>query len=465
MTNSAATGSLSRAGRVSFHFQAESGHGCNRHEQSLQRRGTKQRVVRRPVSGESASPATLTLVAHAEARSAWRSPGTTRRPAQETLDVAQFVARVGPLKSEFTNHFLTKELIRDILVEYGADLRRTYFDVPRLRGRRNGGLSSAGVSYAYQCASRHLVLEPALPGELLDAGLRGDARSGDVDVSGVLEPRGSQQLRPVRLRRMVPGRPAAGDEPDPGRHSQASAPARSDRHPQRPADLRHAGKCGCSRGTPSHRAQPSARRASASTSAPPSRRRASGAARQLDSRARERRSRLPARRRLSRITPEVIESKAARMTTSRSHRHGLQAETRDRALPRQTRDQQTPTRRDSTRGPIGVEAWSRVAGSATEKIENFASSARQTWRASSPRRVVPAHPRRRGSIVDSGVFGGGMSDRPSSHDPEPTNSSAAYRLRYLHGFRDRAATGGQGRTQSAHLTQAGSRRRARMTTS
>ena len=54
------------------------------------------------------------------------------------------------MKSTFTNHIRTKHLVRDILVEYGADLQRTYFDVPRLRVAPHGGYLSAGVSYAYK---------------------------------------------------------------------------------------------------------------------------------------------------------------------------------------------------------------------------------------------------------------------------------------------------------------------------
>jgi hypothetical protein len=97
----------------------------------------------------SASPATLALVAHAEAMIGAALGPHDPQTAQDDLDVATFIARVGPLKSAFTNHLRTKELVRDILLEYGADLRRTYFDVPRLRVAPHGGYLSAGVSYAY----------------------------------------------------------------------------------------------------------------------------------------------------------------------------------------------------------------------------------------------------------------------------------------------------------------------------
>ncbi len=98
----------------------------------------------------SATAATIALVAHAEAMIGPAFGPLDPQTAQDSLDVADFVAIVGPLKSAFTNHLRTKELVRDILIEYGADLRRTYFDVPRLRVVPHGGYLSAGVSYAYR---------------------------------------------------------------------------------------------------------------------------------------------------------------------------------------------------------------------------------------------------------------------------------------------------------------------------
>jgi hypothetical protein len=70
--------------------------------------------------------------------------------AQYTLPVEEFVKRAGPLKTRFTNDLKTKELIRDLLAEYGCDAEDTYFDVPRLRIVPAGGYLSSGVSYAYK---------------------------------------------------------------------------------------------------------------------------------------------------------------------------------------------------------------------------------------------------------------------------------------------------------------------------
>jgi hypothetical protein len=70
--------------------------------------------------------------------------------AQFELAVDDFVQRVGPLKSRFTNDGRTKELVRDVLAAAGCDLVDTYFDVPRLRVVPHGDYLTAGVSYAYK---------------------------------------------------------------------------------------------------------------------------------------------------------------------------------------------------------------------------------------------------------------------------------------------------------------------------
>jgi hypothetical protein len=72
------------------------------------------------------------------------------RKAQFSLPVEEFVKILAPLKSKFTNHLRTKELLRDVLLEFGCDAEKTYFDVPRLRIATHGGYLTAGVGYAYR---------------------------------------------------------------------------------------------------------------------------------------------------------------------------------------------------------------------------------------------------------------------------------------------------------------------------
>lgn len=96
----------------------------------------------------SAATAALTDYAVSMIREAFapHAPQT----AQYELSVEEFVKRVGPLKSRFTNDRHTKELIRNLLSEFGCDLDDTYFDVPRLRIVPAHGYLTSGVSYAYK---------------------------------------------------------------------------------------------------------------------------------------------------------------------------------------------------------------------------------------------------------------------------------------------------------------------------
>jgi hypothetical protein len=94
--------------------------------------------------------ATAALANHAIAMiSEMLAPADAER-AQFELPVEQFIERVGPLKSRFTNDLQTKKLVRDVLLSFGCNLETTYFDVPRLRVVPHGGYLSSGVSYAYK---------------------------------------------------------------------------------------------------------------------------------------------------------------------------------------------------------------------------------------------------------------------------------------------------------------------------
>ena len=93
---------------------------------------------------------TAALAAHATTMIAEAFGELDPERAQFDLPVDDFVSRVGPLKSRFTNDQGTKELIRAVLDRYGCDLDRTFFDVPRLRVVPHGGYLSSGVSYAYK---------------------------------------------------------------------------------------------------------------------------------------------------------------------------------------------------------------------------------------------------------------------------------------------------------------------------
>lgn len=71
------------------------------------------------------------------------------RTAQDHLPVEQYVAILAKLKPAFIHHPESKEHIRAILRDFGADLEKTYFDVPRLRTACHGDYLSAGLAYAF----------------------------------------------------------------------------------------------------------------------------------------------------------------------------------------------------------------------------------------------------------------------------------------------------------------------------
>ncbi len=67
--------------------------------------------------------------------------------AQDSLPVEKFVEIVGPLKPRFIHHPRTLELLLALLRDLGADMDKTYFDVPRMRVATSGGYLTAGVAY------------------------------------------------------------------------------------------------------------------------------------------------------------------------------------------------------------------------------------------------------------------------------------------------------------------------------
>jgi hypothetical protein len=71
------------------------------------------------------------------------------REAQDALEVEQYVAILADLKPKFIHHPKSKQLIQQMLTEFGCDLDRTYFDVPRMRTATHGGYLTAGLAYAF----------------------------------------------------------------------------------------------------------------------------------------------------------------------------------------------------------------------------------------------------------------------------------------------------------------------------
>jgi hypothetical protein len=97
----------------------------------------------------SPRPSTLALVEHARQMIEEAFPGQDPRYAQFNMPVEEYVAIVAPLKPRFIHNDRTKELIRNVLTEFGCDLDRTYQDVPRLRMVTSDAYLTSGVGYAH----------------------------------------------------------------------------------------------------------------------------------------------------------------------------------------------------------------------------------------------------------------------------------------------------------------------------
>jgi hypothetical protein len=69
--------------------------------------------------------------------------------AQESMPPERYVEILAELKPGFIHHPRAKELIAGMLAELGADVERTYFDVPRLRTMAHGEYLNAGLAYQF----------------------------------------------------------------------------------------------------------------------------------------------------------------------------------------------------------------------------------------------------------------------------------------------------------------------------
>jgi hypothetical protein len=69
--------------------------------------------------------------------------------AQYSMPVEKYVEILADLKPKFIHHPKSKELIQGILQEFGCDLSKTYFDVPRLRTATSDEYLTTGIAYAF----------------------------------------------------------------------------------------------------------------------------------------------------------------------------------------------------------------------------------------------------------------------------------------------------------------------------
>src|SRR5579863_5301400 len=71
------------------------------------------------------------------------------RLVHQTLAVEECVSILANLKPRFIHHPRCKELLAEILIDFGCDPDLTYFDVPRLRSAMRQDYLTSGIAYAF----------------------------------------------------------------------------------------------------------------------------------------------------------------------------------------------------------------------------------------------------------------------------------------------------------------------------
>ncbi len=71
------------------------------------------------------------------------------RRAQFDMPVEEFAAVLSELKPRFIHHPRSKALLQVIFREFGCELSKTYFDVPKMRSMAHGDYLKAGIALAF----------------------------------------------------------------------------------------------------------------------------------------------------------------------------------------------------------------------------------------------------------------------------------------------------------------------------
>jgi hypothetical protein len=97
------------------------------------------------------SPTTASLELVEVARRLIREAFGSLEPttAQYHMPVEQYAAILAELKPKFIHHPESKKCIQGILKEFGCDLQKTYFDVPRMRTSTSDSYLTSGIAYAF----------------------------------------------------------------------------------------------------------------------------------------------------------------------------------------------------------------------------------------------------------------------------------------------------------------------------
>ena len=97
----------------------------------------------------SATPNSTALIQHARELIEEAFEGTDPTTAQFDLPVERFAEILADLKPRFIHHPKSKEYVKGVLTDLGADPEKTYFEVPKMRTSTSDDYLTSGISYAF----------------------------------------------------------------------------------------------------------------------------------------------------------------------------------------------------------------------------------------------------------------------------------------------------------------------------
>jgi hypothetical protein len=97
----------------------------------------------------SATPSSTALIEHARELIEEAFGDLDPTTAQYELPVEEFAKILADLKPRFIHHPTSKEHVKGVLTDLGADPEKTYFEVPKMRTSTSDDYLTAGISYAF----------------------------------------------------------------------------------------------------------------------------------------------------------------------------------------------------------------------------------------------------------------------------------------------------------------------------
>lgn len=109
----------------------------------------RERLFRGEIFIYSPTQHTLALIEHA--RTMIEQAFGSRNPefAQYNMDVADFASLLGKMKPAFIHHPRSKQILSAMLDGLGADIAKTYFDVPKMRSATSDDYLTTGIAHAF----------------------------------------------------------------------------------------------------------------------------------------------------------------------------------------------------------------------------------------------------------------------------------------------------------------------------